>query len=358
MMRLARPWLPSLEEYAAALEAVWESRMLSNAGECARGLEEAASRVLGAPAAAVSSGDAGLLLALRTLDLPAGASVGVSAFTFPSTANAVVWNGLRPYLLDVDPATFCVSPEAVERAVRDGRIDALLATHVFGVPCDAPALRAALDGRSLAFDAAHALGTAGLPDPIGALGDVQAFSLSGTKVATSAEGGLVSAADPDRVRRVRVLRAYGVDGGEAVVPGLNAKMSEIHAALGALALERLDEGLSRRRAVAEGYRAGLDGLVSFQSVPDGVRPNHAFFACVLSGPEERARVEEGLRAGSIETRRYFVPLFDQPAYGPWSDGVLPQTRWLADRVLCLPMHEELTPGDVETICACVRDSLG
>jgi len=267
----------------------------------------------------------------------------------------VLWNECRPVLLDIDPRTFCISPAAVDEAVERERIDALLATHTFGVACDTAGLRDALDGRPLVFDAAEAIGTESSHGPIGALGDLQAFSLSGTKAVTSAEGGLVATADGERLQRLERLRTYGYeDDYHSLERGLNGKLSELHAALGLLTLARLDDALERRRALAATYRERLGDRVGFQDAPFG-RSGHDVFACAFATRAGRERTESSLAEAGVETRRYFLPLHRQPAYARFVDGPLPQTDELHERILCLPMHEFVEERDVDLIAELILD---
>jgi len=226
------------------LRDIWDLHMLSNFGKYARLFEQRAQAQLGTPRVrAVASCDIGLVIALAALDLPAGGEAIVPSFTFNSTINAIVWNRLTPVFADIDPWRLTLDPAEVERLTGPGTA-VVVGTHVFGNPCDHDAIRAAAGpGIPVVYDAAHAFGTRYRGRAAGTLGDAEVFSFSGTKLVTSAEGGLVAVTRDDLVTRIEYLRAYGFQTDyESHVVGINGKISELNAALGALTIETLQEG--------------------------------------------------------------------------------------------------------------------
>jgi len=349
-----RPELPDLDEYVEQLRGIWKTRMLSNFAEHSQGLEALAANELGVEhVLAVASGDAGLMLVLRALDLPAGAPCFVADFTFQSTVNAPVWAGLRPVLVDVDPCTFCMDPVALAEAVRrHPQPGVVLATHTFGALCDVDALAAvaASTASHLVFDAAHAYGARRGGVSAGALGEAAVFSLSGTKLVTSAEGGLIATADGELAERLRHLRGYGFQQDyRSIAVGLNGKMSELHAALGELTLARVDEAVARRHEIVARYRAGLGDAVGWQHIGPTDVSTYKDITVVL-GPSAPA-VADALAAGGIATKRYFVPLHQQAPYAGFADGPLPVSERLYDTTLCLPAFADLTDTQIDRICA-------
>ena len=253
---IMRPHLPPLDQFAQLVAELFETRMLSNFGKYTGLLEERASGLLDHPSPlCVSSCDIGLTLAWQALECPPG-EVIVPSFTFCSTVNALRWNGLEPVFADVDPQTYCIDVEDVRRLITP-RTVGIAAVHVFGLPAAIEPLEglAREHGLKLIFDAAHGLGGRYRGTALGAFGDASAFSLSGTKLVTGGEGGLVTFRDPADAERFTFLRAYGFkDDYNCRYVGLNGKLSELNAALGWLSLDLLEDALARRHAQVERYR--------------------------------------------------------------------------------------------------------
>jgi dTDP-4-amino-4,6-dideoxygalactose transaminase len=332
--------------------------MLSNFGPLAVELEEQSRKYLGSEhLLAASSGDVALILAVRALGLAPGSRVIVPSFTFNSTVNAILWNGLRPVLTDIDPETLNLDPAAVRERI-DGAA-AIVATHVFGNPADVDALSAlAAEARvPLLFDAAHGYGSLHDGRHVGTFGAMEVFSLSGTKPVTSGEGGMVVTNDPELAEKIRFLRAYGFQGDYVSrYVGLNGKLSEMHAALGLLTMVRVEEALAARQRHVTGYRERLEALpgITFQRVAAGDRSTFKDLAVLFDDTTTRNRVELALTAAGVQTKRYFHPCHTMPAYRPFADHALPATESVYARILCLPLFEELTDVERGLICSIVE----
>jgi dTDP-4-amino-4,6-dideoxygalactose transaminase len=336
--------------------------MLSNFGTMAQRLEAMTSEYIGAPTRVVVSGDIGLTLTIAAMDLPKGSACLVPSFTFNSTVNAILWNGLRPVFVDIDPATFTMDPvDARVAAGQTGPVSLIIATHVFGNPADADSLRviAAESGARLLFDAAHGYGASRDGVKVGRLGDAEVFSLSGTKPVTSAEGGLIASHDEDLLDRIQLLRGYGFLGDyDSKLVGLNGKMSELHAALGLLTMSRIDEALDIRGAHVAHYRAALSRVagLGFQTIRPQDRSTYKDFALVLDDPARRARIESALAALGVQTKRYFRPCHGMTAYRSFHKRQLPVTEAMHDRILCIPLFESLGQTDIDLIIATIGDA--
>jgi dTDP-4-amino-4,6-dideoxygalactose transaminase len=357
MIPIVRPELPPFEEYTALLRRIWDSRMLSNFATFAQLFEQRAQAYLGTPRVrAIVSGDIGLVLTLAALELPEGAEVIVPSFTFNSTVNAVLWNRLTPVFADIHPATLTMPAAEVER-LAGPRTALVLATHTFGNPCDADAIAAAAASRKLpvVYDAAHGFGSRYRGRPVGTLGDAEVFSFSGTKLVTSAEGGLVATASDALVERIEYLRGYGFQGDyETRWPGLNGKLSELHAALGALTIERVEPAVARRAILAARYRERLAGVseIGYQHVDPRDRSTYKDFALLCA--RYRDGLEAGLAAAGIQTKRYFRPAHTMRAYRTWARGSLPVTESVYARILCIPIFNDLADADQDRVADAVR----
>lgn len=358
MIPITRPELPPLQDYVRLLEQIWSTRMLSNFGVFSQQLERLTAQYLQVGTRTVVSGDVGLVTAISCLDLPPGSTCLLPSFTFNSTVNAVLWNDLVPVFVDIDPATFNLDPAAAADAAWRSGPSLIIATHVFGNPADAAALGrlAARSGARLLFDAAHGYGSRHGDTPVGGLGDVEVFSLSGTKPVTCAEGGLVASRDPDFLRRFEYARAYGFQHDyESRCRGMNGKMSELHAALGTLTLPTIEPVLAHRHRQVATYRRLLADVaeIRLQHVRPEDRSTYKDLAVLFETTAARDAAKQALAAQDIQTKQYFRPCHRMTAFVPWADQPLPVTDDVYARILCLPLFAALTDAQIEQICATV-----
>jgi dTDP-4-amino-4,6-dideoxygalactose transaminase len=342
---LARPEVADPGSVASAAAEILASGVLTN-GPYVRRLEEKAAAYLGVRhCIAVSSCTAGLMLALRVSGL--SGDVVLPSFTFSATAHAVAWNGLRPVFTDIRPDTLLLDPAAAARAT-GMRTSAIMATHTYGTPCDVESLSmvARRNGIRLFFDAAHAFGSRRGQAMIGGFGDAEVFSLSPTKVLIAGEGGIIATNDDTLAERCRYGRDYGNPGDyDTRFVGLNARMSELHAATALASFSDLEERIARRNQLAERYRKALDEVagIDFPAVDEGDRSTYKDFTVLVD--EERFGMDAtalaaALAAEGVQTRRYYSPpVHRQRAYRTvgLSNGALPVTDAAAARVLTLPL---------------------
>lgn len=336
--------------------------MLSNFATFAQRLEHLAADYLGVPTKVVVSGDIGLILTIAALDIPKGSAVVVPSFTFNSTVNAILWNGLKPVFADIDGETFNLDPASAEEAA--ARFDAklIVATHVFGNPADVVGLHdvAQRYGARLVFDAAHGYGSLRDGGKVGSFGDAEVFSLSGTKLVTSAEGGVISTRDPELLERITYLRGYGFLGDyNSRYVGMNGKMSELHAALGTLTLARVEEAISVREELVATYVSRLTAApVSFQHVRAVDRSTYKDLAIKFDGRGTRDGVEATLSALNVQTKRYFLPCHTQQAYRDCERVDLSMTEFVYERLLCLPLFASLTRPELATVTDGIMRGIG
>jgi dTDP-4-amino-4,6-dideoxygalactose transaminase len=360
-LALVRP-SPPPESVLDDIRKILSGPVLTN-GPYVRELEERAADYLGVRhCVAVSSGTSGLLLVLRVANL--SGDVVIPSFTFSATAHAVQWNGLRPVFSDVDPETLLLSPEAVRQVVT-AETSAILATHTYGTPCDTEGLleEAQSAGAVLFFDAAHALGSQHNGKRVGGFGDAEVFSLSPTKVMVASEGGIIATNDETIAEQCRIGRDYGNPGDyDCQFAGLNARMSEVHAAIAIGSLGDLNERIGRRNALAGLYREGLERFpgLTFPKVPTGDRSTYKDFT-MLVDPDgfglDASGLQRALAAEGIESRRYYwPPVHRMQAYRYLTDtiGDLPVTDSAASRVISLPMWTGMAGRDVGR----VADAIG
>jgi len=359
---LARPRVADPARVAADVEAILRSGVLTN-GPYVRRFEEETSAYLGVRhCVAVSSCTSGLMLVLRAAGL--SGDVIVPSFTFAATAHAVQWNGLRPVFADIEPRTLTLSPASVDRAV-GMHTSAILATHIYGTPCDVEGLRAVAreNGLRLFFDAAHAFGSEHGGTKVGGFGDAEVFSLSPTKVVVAAEGGLIATNDDLLAERCRIGRDYGNPGDyDCVFVGLNARMSELHAATALASLRDLDERLAERNRLAAAYTAQLAGIpgISIPEVSPGDRSTYKDYSMLVDADAfglDAATAAAFLREEGIEIRRYYAPpVHAMQAYrtAGGAAGPLPVTELAAEQALTLPLWVGMTDAHVARVGESIR----
>jgi dTDP-4-amino-4,6-dideoxygalactose transaminase len=351
-----RPSVPPLERVVARLAPSYERGILTN-GPLVRELEERAAVYLGADhVVAVGSCTAGLMLTLRALRLRGG--VLLPSFTFSAGPHAVAWNGLRPLFAECDSRSFQLDT-ADARARIDGAA-ALMPTHVFGAPCNPEEMeRLAVESSvALVFDAAHALGARVADRAVGTFGDAEVFSLSPTKPLVAGEGGLVATGRDDVAETVRIGRDYGNPGDyDTRLIGLNARMSELHAALALESFERLDDHLAIRGELAAQYAAGIAQIrgLAPQHVEVDHRSTWKDFTIAIDEDEygvPRDLVVAALWAEGVDTRCYFDPPVHQQR-SHRSDVSLPVTDRVAGSVVSLPLYRDLPDRAPERIVDCL-----
>ncbi|MBE0465953.1 MAG: LegC family aminotransferase [Candidatus Desulforudis sp.] len=313
-------------------------------------------------AVATVNGTAAIHLALRLFGIGPGDEVIVPALTFIATANPVVYVGATPVVVDVDPVTWNIDPDEVERAVT-GRTRAVIPVHLYGNPADMSRLMniARRYGLYVIEDAAEALGATYDGRHVGTFGDIGIFSFNGNKVITTGGGGMLVTNDPDLAARARLLtnqgRAFGAKDYEHPEIGYNYRLTNIQAALGLAQMERLEQLLDAKRRNAALYREVLrdvPGLEWQQELPEGKgRSSWWMFSALVDADfsgRDRNTVAQRLRAAGIQTRPLFLPLSQQPAYAGYGLAECPVAESLHRQGLNLPSASFLTEEDVRYVC--------
>jgi perosamine synthetase len=344
VIRLAWPDLG--EEELEAVAAVFESGQLTmgpKVAEFEAGLADACEVE---HAVAVSSGTAALHLAVLALGIGPGDEVLVPAYTFPATANVVAMVGSRPVLVDVDPETMNLRPDAVADAVTE-RTRAVLVVHLFGRPAPWEEIEAAVpDGVTLLEDAAGALGARRGDRACGGLGRLGCLSFHPRKIVTTGEGGAVTTNDGDLAETIRSMRHHGWRGTDMPAPGLNYRLPDILCALGSSQLRRLGALLEERERLAAAYTERLEGLVQTPSADPGDR--HGLQAYVVQ-LERRDRALDALHEAGIQAQIGTYALHRLTAYR--DQGDFPGADVAFEQALALPFHNRLTDDDLDRVCS-------
>ena len=358
IINVTRSSLPAFEEYCDEIRSIWDSHWLTNMGEKHQQLEQALSAYLGIEhVTLLTNGHLALENVLEAMDVHG--EVITSPYTFASTTHAIVRCGCTPVFCDIDPVSYTIDPEKIEALITD-KTAAILPIHVYGSLCDTEAIDriAKAHGLKVIYDAAHAFGVKKNGVSAACFGDASMFSFHATKVFNTIEGGALCYRDEALGQRIRDLKNFGIHGPEEVpFVGGNAKMNEFCAAMGLCNLRHLDEWLGMRRAVVEHYRARLENVpgLTLKGEQPGVESNYAYFPVVFDGYKYgRDEVFERLAAQNIIARKYFYPItnaFDcykgRPGFDP---ATTPIAKYIADRVLTLPLYPDLGFDDIDRIC--------
>jgi len=301
-----------------------------------------------------------LMLALKALDV--SGEVILPSFTFSASGHIVVWNGLTPVFADIDPQTFNIDPDDVERKITD-KTSAILAVHVFGNPANIDRLVAIAKKHNLRliFDSAQALGSEYHNKPIGGFGDVECFSLSGTKVITSAEGGIATSNNKDLMKKIHLGRNYGSGKDyDCQYIGINGKMSEFHAVIALESMPLLNKFVLQRNKLASLYKKRLSEIpgISFQHLPRGHLSTFKDFVILVNKDAfglDRDELIVRLEEEGVSPRKYFFPIHRMKAYQniPHRAENLVNTEFIADNILSLPIYSHMREETVEKICFAV-----
>lgn len=341
-------------EERAAVDAVLASGQLAQGTEVAAFEEEFGAELLeGRAAVAVNSGTSGLHLGLLACGIGPGDEVIVPSFTFAATANAVALTGATPVFADIEPDSYCLDPQDVRARVTE-RTRGIMPVHLYGHAADVAGLRAVADDHGLALfeDAAQAHGAGRDGHLVGTFGDFAMFSLYPTKNMTSGEGGMVAAATPEVARTLRLLRNQGMERQyENEIVGFNARMTNLHAAIGRVQLRKLAGWTQQRRANAAYLDAHLEGVAAPTVAPDSVHVYHQYTVRV---PGDRDAFAAALREEyAVGCGVYYpIPNHRLPSFGLEVD--LPETERAAREVLSLPVHPSLSERDLDRIVTAVN----
>jgi len=349
------------DEEREAVDRVLRSGMVAQGPEVAAFEREFAEHfVASRPTVAVNSGTAGLHLGLLAAGVGAGDEVIVPSFTFAATGNSVALAGAAPVFADVEADTFTLDPASVEAAISE-RTKGIMPVHLYGHPARMRELQTIADKHGIALyeDAAQAHGASLDGRQVGTFGDFAMFSLYPTKNMTSGEGGMITAADDTIARNARLLRNQGMERQyENEIVGFNARMTDIHAAIGRVQLTKVDAWTATRQANAAFLDANLRGVVTPPVAAGAVHVYHQYTIRVADdrdGFVKALREEYNVGSGVY----YPIPNHRLPSLAPYAPGLdLPETERAAREVVSLPVHPSLSQSDLERIVEAVNAVAG
>lgn len=382
------PLLPNLDEFHELLKKIWDSKWITNNGSFHRQLETALAEYLKVPYVSLfTNGTLPLLTALQALRITG--EVITTPYSFVATTHSIWWNGCKPVFVDVDPKTGNMDPDKIEAAITP-KTAAIMPVHCYGKPCDVRRIKEIADkyGLKVIYDAAHAFAleipkneadykvafdeASSVFNPSQAAkkidvetesilnwGDMSTLSFHATKVYNTIEGGAMIMHDAETKKRIDYLKNFGfADEVTVVGPGINSKVDEMRAAYGLLNLKQVDTAIEARKKTADVYREALrevNGLTFYEDMP-GVRHNYSYFPMFIDAEKYGMTRDElyfKMKEANVLGRRYFYPLISEFSTYRGLESArkenLPNAHKMADTVICLPMHHELSEGDMERI---------
>ena len=351
-----KPFLPPFEEFTEGLKRIWDSKLLTNFGPIYYELLEGLKKYLGVEnLSLIVNGHQALEIAISTLQL--SGEVITTPFTFASTTHAIVRSGLEPVFCDIRMDNYNIDETKIEGLITE-KTSAIIPVHVYGTPCNIEAIDAIAKRHHLKviYDAAHAFGVKIGDQGIGTYGDISMFSFHATKVYNTIEGGGLAFSNAELAREIYLRQNFGIANAEEVLlPGTNAKMNEFQALMGLLNLKYVEQEINNRKRKVELYRRYLSKIPGIKLLPNSekMKQNYAYFPIVVTEEYGMTRNELAvkLQKNNIFTRKYFYPLItDFACYHGKYRGATPNARYIADRVLCLPIWGGIENIDIELIC--------
>ena len=351
MIPVTKPFLPPQEEYLKLVDGIWKRNWLTNMGPLASELEMKLKDYLGVKHLLyVTNGTIALQMAIKALEIKG--EIITTPFSFVATTSSIVWEGCTPVFVDIDPLSLNIDSSKIEAAITPNT-KAILATHVYGNPCDVEAIDKIAKQYNLKviYDGAHAFGVKINGKSVFDYGDISTCSLHATKLYHSIEGGLIISKCSDLLKKLASIRNFGIASFDSFDElGINGKNSEFHAAMGLVNLEYVSDIHERRKTITERYN---EKLINFKAVRpqwnSAATKNYAYYPLVLESEELLLKVKSFLDSHEIFTRRYFYPsLANTLPYLEHQDFEV--TDDVAKRVLCLPLYYDLTLEEVDMIC--------
>ena len=356
------PLLPDLNEFHELLKQIWDSKWITNNGSFHQQLETALAEYLKVPYVSLfTNGTLPLITALQALRITG--EVITTPYSFVATTHALWWNGIKPVFVDIEWATGCMDPNKIEAAITP-KTTAIMPVHVYGKPCNIQAIQDIADkyGLRVIYDAAHAFGVEVNGESVLNAGDMSTLSFHATKVYNTIEGGAMVMHDAKTKQRIDYLKNFGFAGETEVVgPGINSKMDEMRSAYGLLNLKQVDAAIEARHQVAIKYREALkdvEGIEFWNDLP-GVKHNYSYFPIFVDSKKYGMTRDElyfKMKEQGVLGRRYFYPLISEfSTYRGLESSRpenLPVATKMANEVICLPMHHELS-NDITRILSLI-----
>ncbi len=358
VITVTRPYFPDKYVLSKYLDGIYNSKTLTNNGPLLQDLEQFLGNFHGMNSpVVVCNGTMGLTLSLKTLEIDG--DVITTPFSFIATASSIAFNNIKPIFVDIDPDTFNIDPSKIEQAITNDT-QAIVATHIFGNPCDTEAILTIAKKHDLkvVFDAAHAFGVKYKGRSIFEYGDLSVLSMHATKLFHTVEGGAIFSTNKVYKKKIKILRNFGFNEEYDIKEvGINGKCSEVHSAFGLAYADDIPSILARRKEQYKLYQTLIKSKkIKFQQIScDPEEYNYAYMPIVLESEEVLLEVTEMLNKNNIEPRRYYYPSLDKMYSDSQSQFDLRVTDKLSETILCLPLYHDLSIFEIVKICNIVNE---
>jgi len=359
MINVTKTYLPPIRKFQKYLEKIWASGQLTNNGPLVIELENKLKKYFGVNHLfLVSNCTLALQIATKALDIKN--EVITTPFSYIATSSSIKWQGATPVYADIDEKSLCMNPQKVEQAITKNT-EAILPTHIFGNPCDIEAIQKIAKKHKLKviYDAAHAFGVKYKGKSILNCGDISTISFHATKLFHTIEGGALVTNNRALAKKISYMRNFGHDGQEKFFGlGINAKMSELHAAMGLCNLSEIKKIISSRKNTWKAYDKLLlsnDDLTSRQEIKDFKYHNYAYYPIIFQSENQLLKTKKLLNSHKIFPRRYFYPSLNTLKF--LNKKNTPIAESISKRILCLPLYHDLQIKDVQKICSVILKSL-
>ena len=353
MIQVTKSFLPDFQEYTKYLKQIWSNGQLTNNGPLVKELELRLKNYLGVKHLLFTgNGTIVLQMALKVFGITK--EVLTTPFSYVATTNALLWEGCTPVFVDINRRNFCIDADKIEEKIT-ANTQAILATHVFGYPCDIDRIeRIALKHNlKVIYDGAHGFSASLNGKSLLSFGDVSSCSFHSTKLFHTIEGGCIVTSDDKVADQLDLFRQFGHRGDDYFTMGINAKNSEFHAAMGLCVLPRIDEIILNRKRTSKLYDDLLKDLgLIFPQTDPGLIYNYAYYAVIFPSEAEVLRVKSALAHEQIFPRRYFYPSLNKLPFV--SPQPMPVSEEIAQRVLSLPLSHEMTDATTRKICDIIK----
>ncbi len=357
MINVTQTFLPPIEEYTRLLQRAWDLKWLTNRGEMVRELEEKLVEFLGVEhLLLVNNGTIALQIAIKALDLKG--EIITTPFSYVATASSIVWENCQPVFVDIEKDFLTIDETKIEAAITE-KTSGILATHVYGNPCNVEAIKKIAEKHNLKiiYDAAHCFGVKYNGESILNWGDISTLSFHATKIFHTGEGGAIVCNDAKLAHKIFYLHNFGHDGPENFFGlGINAKVSELNAAMGLACFPYIDEIISKRREISNLYDALLPcANLRKPTLREDTQCNYIYYPVIFDSEKDLLKVKDELNKHEIFPRRYFYPSLNKLPYVEKQSA--PVSEEISEKILCLPLYAELAGQDVQRICAIINSCL-
>lgn len=356
-INVTKPFLPPISEYEGYIKGIWSREWLTNNGPLVNELELKLKKRLGLEHFLfLGNGTVALQIAIQALNLKG--EILTTPFSYVATTSSIVWQGCSPVMVDICPDSLNIDPDKLEASITE-KTTGILATHVYGNPCEVAKIQVIADkhGLKVIYDAAHAFGTKLHGKSLFSYGDVATTSFHATKLFHTVEGGGVVAKDAAVLKRMAEMRNFGhVTPTEFLEVGINGKNSEFHAAMGLCNLKHIDEILRIRKMLCYHYDGNLSGSgLRRPRIANSTDYNHAYYPVIFESEAALVSAVDLLTLNNIVPRRYFYPSLSKLPYVAAQSA--PIAEDLAKRVLCLPLYHSLSVEEVDMVARLLRRAL-